>query len=751
MSYPTCNTTDHSNFIYNRFREETTVMFLPNAGFSSDGPSEIVGAMIEGMTKLSGQGRSSIIGIVTAIIGNILISFALNTQRYAHIRLRQERDEQQEKNSRNKQGYKGAGGYGTQQEEIAEDRAKKNLSWEQTGKQHDSHGQGGATESETAPLLRSSGARKASHSSDSTEDSDQGQKGPKSYLSSPWWWLGIALMVIGECGNFLAYGFAPASVVSPLGVVALVSNCLIAPLMLHERFRKRDGLGVLIAVGGCVTVVLSASGSDPKLDQDEIWYLVTRWEFELYLGITVALIIALMFMSNKYGDRTVLIDLGLVGLFGRSIMFRITTLLTFDTGGYTALSTKGVASLLSNTIWRTLTFPISYLLVAVLVSTAVMQVRYVNKALQRFDSTQVIPVQFVLFTLSVIIGSAVLYRDFERRTAEDAGKFVAGCALTFLGVWCITSGRAEQEDDESERAPEDEDAIDLVDEEAVENEDQFDQDQDVRRSSLRPPTPQRMRSSQSDAPIFQFTQYDDDRRNSNAEPSPFTGSGWKTGTTPAVASAIHDDGSPIPSQSPQNKKPPPIHATTSAPLLPTIHMRPERPVTPSRYTTGPSSTDASRDYRPRTPDGSANPPEPASPNPRFGSMGRHSMAGLVPGPLMNPLSHSLSAIVADSLRRGVDTAPGSSMKRRALRSSKSARRLPRDSTGEGADLRVTPRRGVSEQVLGANTPLSPEPPQLRRNSSVKGRGRSVSATLGDLLMPKRQRRGTLEDGDGQER
>ena len=125
-------------------------------------------------------------------------------------------------------------------------------------------------------------------------------------------------MTIGECGNFLAYGFAPASIVSPLGVVALVSNCLIAPLMLHEVFRKRDALGVVIAVAGCVTVVLSASGSNPKLDQDEIWHLISRWEFETYFGITVFLIIVLMAASNKYGDKSVLIDLGLVGLFGKS-------------------------------------------------------------------------------------------------------------------------------------------------------------------------------------------------------------------------------------------------------------------------------------------------------------------------------------------------------------------------------------------------------------------------------------------------
>src|ERR1700712_698910 len=57
------------------------------------------------------QRWSSIIGIVTAIVGNILISFALNIQRYAHIRLHEERQERQE---RLKRASKNSGnGYGT--------------------------------------------------------------------------------------------------------------------------------------------------------------------------------------------------------------------------------------------------------------------------------------------------------------------------------------------------------------------------------------------------------------------------------------------------------------------------------------------------------------------------------------------------------------------------------------------------------------------------------------------------------------
>lgn len=179
---------------------------------------------------------------------------------------------------------------------------------------------------EEDPLIPSRAPRRSSTraptrpSLNSIGEEEEGLEEPaykqKSYLKSPYWWAGIILMTTGEAGNFLAYGFAPASIVSPLGVVALISNCIIAPLMLKEPYRKRDGLGVLIAVGGAVTVVLSANDNNPKLGPDEIWDLISTWEFETYLGITIGVIVALMVASNRFGEKNILIDLGLVGLFG---------------------------------------------------------------------------------------------------------------------------------------------------------------------------------------------------------------------------------------------------------------------------------------------------------------------------------------------------------------------------------------------------------------------------------------------------
>jgi magnesium transporter len=262
---------------------------------------------------------SSLIGIVTAIVGNVLISIALNTQRYAHIRLNEQWLERRRLiKSAERRRLKRS--YGSEAALAKERRPSSTATGSMTHEIPPTNYANGENENEHEPLLASlrSEAREADEDIESDSAVKPPEPSPKSYLSSPYWWTGIILMTIGEAGNFLAYGFAPASIVSPLGVVAIISNCIIAPLFMKEHFRWRDFWGVVIAVTGAVTVVLSASENNPKLGPHQIWALIGTWEFETYLGITVFVIICLMLASNKYGQKSIFIDLGLVGLFGKS-------------------------------------------------------------------------------------------------------------------------------------------------------------------------------------------------------------------------------------------------------------------------------------------------------------------------------------------------------------------------------------------------------------------------------------------------
>lgn len=66
----------------------------------------------------------------------------------------------------------------------------------------------------------------------------------------------------------LAYGFAPASTIAPLGTTTLVSNAILAPVMLKEVFRKRDLIGVTLAVTGAAIVVLSSNSEEVAVRRD---------------------------------------------------------------------------------------------------------------------------------------------------------------------------------------------------------------------------------------------------------------------------------------------------------------------------------------------------------------------------------------------------------------------------------------------------------------------------------------------------
>lgn len=51
------------------------------------------------------------------------------------------------------------------------------------------------------------------------------------------------------------------------------------------------------------------------------------------------------------------------------------------------------------------------------------------------------PVYYVLFTLSTILGSNILYGDFANEDRGVVLLFASGCGLTFGGVWLLTSKR----------------------------------------------------------------------------------------------------------------------------------------------------------------------------------------------------------------------------------------------------------------------------------------------------------------------
>ncbi|TDL29462.1 DUF803-domain-containing protein [Rickenella mellea] len=433
---------------------------------------------------------SSLIGITVAVTGNVLISLALNCQKLAHQRLERQRNRTGERSGRSATQH-GATRDRTNNDNGAGQDAPRPHVKDRTrvillettpllvvrdrdyGIEAESEGQNTLprpkrpgftarlfpkrfkgthsneigvieetinTEPDDARILIPVNDDDTDHPTNDLGDRDDSEQRPKSngmyaegqsgnegnesdYLKSKLWWLGFLLMNVGELGNFISYGFAPASVVAPLGTFALIANCFFAPLMLGERFRKRDMFGILVAIVGAVTVVIASKQSDTRLDPAGLLRAITQTAF-IVLSIIYAVGICILvgLSEGHLGREWVYVDVGACALFG----------------GFTVLATKGISTMFTMTWWQMFTEWITYPILLVLISSGIGQIKYLNRALMKFDSKVVIPTQFVLFNLSAIVGSAVLYGDFRKATLHSMVTFLYGCAATFAGVFIIT-------------------------------------------------------------------------------------------------------------------------------------------------------------------------------------------------------------------------------------------------------------------------------------------------------------------------
>lgn len=111
-------------------------------------------------------------------------------------------------------------------------------------------------------------------------------------------------------------------------------------------------------------------------------------------------------------------------------------------GSLTVMSCKGLGLALKETIsgkgnaftnWLTWIFMFSVLL------CIMVQMNYLNKSLDLFDTSFVTPIYYVFFTTLVIIASAILFREWEKMSAEDTLGAFCGFLIVILAIFLLNA------------------------------------------------------------------------------------------------------------------------------------------------------------------------------------------------------------------------------------------------------------------------------------------------------------------------
>lgn len=314
-----------------------------------------------------------------------------------------------------------------------------------------------------------------------------------------------------------------------------------------------------------------------------------------------------------------------------------------------------------------------------------------------------------MFTLCVIIGSAVLYRDFERTTPRQAVKFIGGCLLTFFGVFLVTSGRTSSGDDGDSylNVDDSEEAIGLLDQDHAQGPHSPEAPRDTVRSRGS------SRSSRTSRASFAggFTK-------------PF---GLHSAGVPSLRVPPHETAKLSPSSDLVHGTNPWLESDDDDATAGDLIFSP----TDTRPAVARQDTAASAPLlvEPSTPPAAGTPSYNAS-EPQL-TPGRPSTARpqrRLTGPLISPspLSSTVSAVVTDTLRRHGDRALMHRSSLGRIRSSIRASLFMEDEDGtQGEGESRAPLLGELIDVEGAG--------QRDEDGDAKGRARSLSDTLGELF------------------
>ncbi|XP_037960675.1 magnesium transporter NIPA2 [Teleopsis dalmanni] len=246
------------------------------------------------------------------------------------------------------------------------------------------------------------------------------------YLREWIWWAGLLTMGLGEAANFAAYAFAPASLVTPLGALSVIISAVMASKFLNEKLNLLGKLGCFLCILGSTIIVIHSPKEKEIEDLQVLFEKLQDPGFILYVIIILgSSIFVACFIAPRHGHSNVVVYIFLCS----------------GIGSLTVMSCKALGLAIRDTISGNNEFAtwMPWFLIIVTVTFIAIQMNYLNKALDIFNTGIVTPVYYVIFTTLVITASAILFKEFTHMKFENILGDICGFLTVITAVFMLNA------------------------------------------------------------------------------------------------------------------------------------------------------------------------------------------------------------------------------------------------------------------------------------------------------------------------
>lgn len=191
---------------------------------------------------------------------------------------------------------------------------------------------------------------------------------------------------------------------APLGAWSVDLSAIIAQVFLHEAVSNTNSIHIALCVTGAFFISsfgTDISAAEASLDADAVTNLLLRITFVVLMLLTFTSTLALIHMSHNttLGQHYIFIYVGV-----SSFLVGVTVVLA------KALSTFVIMTIEVNSQFGNL---LPSALVLILAMEIIVQLRYLNIAMDQFRNAQVILVYYVLCITCAMTSGVIMYREFE--------------------------------------------------------------------------------------------------------------------------------------------------------------------------------------------------------------------------------------------------------------------------------------------------------------------------------------------------
>ncbi|KAK0607559.1 hypothetical protein LWI29_016732 [Acer saccharum] len=248
--------------------------------------------------------------------------------------------------------------------------------------------------------------------------------GGHAYLYEPWWWIGMITMIIGEIANFAAYAFAPAILVTPLGALSIIFCAVLAHFILLEKLHIFGVLGCILCVVGSTSIVLHAPQERNIESVEEVWRLATAPGFLIYGCIVLIVVATLIFKYvPTHGHTHLIVYVGICSLMGSLTVMSVKAL--------------GIALKLTFSGSNQFKYYETWVFTIIVIFCCLLQINYLNKALDTFNTAVISPTYYVLFTSFTILASIIMFKDWDTQNASQIATELCGFVTILSGTFLL--------------------------------------------------------------------------------------------------------------------------------------------------------------------------------------------------------------------------------------------------------------------------------------------------------------------------